>query len=175
MCTGGAPGADTLWLKTALSKGIECTIHSFAGHHIKESEALVKKWTPEELEAIRGWLEKAGTLLKKRVPSENTYIYKLLARNAYIVQRVDAVYAMGHLVGDRVDGGTGWVWALFVTRDQGEAPFYLFDTDKEEWLEYKKEWRMCLPPSPLAFKSWAGIGSREMTDRAIQAIVEILE
>lgn len=193
MRTGGAGGADSLWLVAALVHGVTCSVESFAGHSMVVNEHIVEAprrhvWTDEQLTCpnVRAWLSRAAARLGKRVPHDGTYVYKLLARNAYVVSGVDAVYAVGKLLPDgNVEGGTGWTCALFVTQStqtqSSSARMYLFETSRNVWMQWNDDgdggtsWTVIrddggLPPSPTSFPLWAGVGSRVVTTRAAEEI-----
>lgn len=191
--SGGAKGADYEWTKCALKYGFPVVIYSFEGHastlppFSKDDKVDIRKLTKEELEEpyVKKDLLNAAKVLKKGCPSpSNTYVYPLLARNTYIAQS-DLMIAVGYfkegVPGLGVDGGTGWTCEVFYeasknTRRGVKLTFYNMADDL--WYECTHEGKWERLKTPLPFIPIHGsytmgvIGSRDMTEKGIQAIAD---
>ena len=135
MFSGGAEGADRLWLELAqISKtGIHACVCSFSGHTPSLPRNQTTSGPTSSLSSLHVWeikqdeldtqmdtLTQASRYLGRRV-SGSKYVTNLLLRNVSIVKFASAVYAVGHLnlskrksetnVG--VEGGTAWVIISF--------------------------------------------------------------
>lgn len=147
--TGGAQGADALWLAAARSQhGLKSVIASFQGHRPVSRNAHVTSILDDHtLEDLRGAVSQLCRVLGRRAPSrDNRFVYNLLARNVATADVCGAVLAVGKFddgVEDptqaadtlRVAGGTAYVCEsvarrLSAGRESGVLPIFLFARQK---------------------------------------------
>lgn len=179
MKTGGAKGADDVWLRAAREHGFHCRVLTFSGHAL--TSTVAREWSRElsttELKDVRGLLETVAKRLGKRLPLVGTYTYSLLARNAHVVFSVQAVYAVGRRSATRglgIAGGTGWTCELYAMQD--DIHLYFYDLDEGKWMQWDSKWvEIPEPPYPSTYTAWAGIGVRVLTKKGEIAIRRVFE
>ncbi|NPV12842.1 MAG: hypothetical protein HPY57_13805 [Ignavibacteria bacterium] len=160
--TGGAIGSDTKWDEIGREFGVLNHIHywykkpnpkSLPEHEISEEDYN---------EGVQKILLANKTLKRHNIEK---YMH-LLARNWCQVKNADAVYAIGIIKGNKVDGGTGW--AVQMSIDCGK-PVYVFDQEKEKWYFWNDtKFEVCV--TPKLTENFAGIGTREINESGINAI-----
>ena len=193
LVTGGAWGADEVWLNCCIAQSIPSSIISFEGHRARvpsrtttHLRTVVLSRTELQCENVRNRLRDAAKRLQKRVPSPGTFTFNLLARSAHAVYMCDALFAVGRRVpvagrlarATGVDGGTGWTCEMFASRAATEKDtklaMFLFDMNQSAWFEWKLEAACWVPieapPRPSSFARWSGVGSRELTKSGEDAI-----
>lgn len=168
--TGGAEGADALWSK--LTKR-EVRIVSFYGHVVsKECRGTILRLSQKELDSKQREFIKVAGLLNRSVPG-GAYVLNLLKRNLFIVEDVDAVFAVGYLNRGVVDGGTAWGIEYSNWRFP-HRPIYFFDQMSNEWyMRVEKEWERTNPARISEFKKVACIGTRDLKENGIAAMMEV--
>jgi len=171
--SGGAKGADLQFGMTAGMRGDQVVHWSFAG---AKSEAPVEELvilTPDQLEVADKFLKRANRTLKRSIGRPG-FVRKLLQRNWYQVEHSERVYAVAHLEGGQVSGGTAWATQMFIDRWNGQpCECYVYDQIVEAWYAWKGEWsRIETPPEPYGV--WTGIGSRNLLPSGKQAIRTLL-
>lgn len=152
LLTGGAIGADSVWVVAARKANHRVVVWSFHQHRI-DAQILAKctnvqRLTDLNIGELRAPLQTTACRVKKCLPTSTTYTFRLLARNYCIARDADAMYAVGTLqkvhsgcssVG--IDGGTGWVCQLFADKwmpldappkINGDIPLYFFSVDSHE-------------------------------------------
>lgn len=167
--TGGASGADYLWTLQALKHKCEIEIMSFKGHSSSIPNGITPTYIQDEkLEEVLPYVDKVCKLLKRKCPD---YAYKLIARNFYIVNDVEAVYAVGYFndsnLGLGIDGGTAWGCEYFKIL-YNDRLIYFYDMNSNSW--YCDSDKIIKPPSPLTYNKVGLIGSRNITQSGINAI-----
>ena len=161
LLSGGAHGSDLVWTARALEAGYRAKIISFSGHaRASYMGAEVSEIPQTELDRVRPLLVQISP--GKHLPRLNAYNYNLLARNVFIVQSAEAVYAVCK-TREWKDGGTGWTLSLAMTALH-RPHIFIFCLDVGQWFCYNREtrvwvWSFSLPSS---FGIWAGIGTREL-------------
>lgn len=177
MKSGGARGADDVWLHAARKHGFHCRVLSFEGHALasRTAQAWSRTLSADELQNVEGSLKEVSRILRRRLPPIGTYTYNLLAKNAHVVKDVEALYAVGRRTGGKglgIDGGTGWACEVYHLRYRANIFFY--DMTADQWLEYEGGW-MEIPEPPYPDGTWAGIGSHKLTPNGKKAILSVFE
>ena len=116
-------------------------------------------------------MKKANESLGRRYPPSNAYVRTLLQRNYYQVVNSDAVFAIGNIAGNIVEGGTGW--AVQMAIDQGK-PVYVFNQKDNNWYTYSNG-KFIQTSTPVLTKNFAGVGTREITEAGKNAIKAVYE
>lgn len=172
MHSGGAEGADSYWNKVAKTYGIRA--ENYRPYDINESNR-----TKAHIKVI-----KANKSLKRTYPLKPTatrdekataYANKLILRDWLQVKDADAVFAIGTLRENDVEGGTGW--AVQMAIDEGK-PVYVFNQKDNLWYEYNPELEAFAPLSetPILTPQFAGIGTSEnLTEQGKEAIRSVFE
>jgi hypothetical protein len=174
--SGGAAGADYAWALAARSNFHRAIHWSFAGHKTADTQD-VHVLPVDLLEQADQHLLVANKGMKRRYPTSSEHTNNLLRRNYYQIAYADAVYAVSRLVTDsselKIDGGTAWAAMLYVNRCRKEniiPNLYLFDMTTENWFKWIGYWNILHDlPSPSGV--YAGVGSRNITDAGLSAIV----
>lgn len=183
--SGGASGADDLWVQCADKQGCPLIqIMTFEGHKRTVNVNTVKLIIipQEELLDVKELIMSTGKLLHRKF-DERPFVYNLIARNYYIIKNAQVVYAVGYLnqrYGLGVDGGTAWGCEYFKKLRGVDTTLYFFDMCTNKWVmlqvlpngEY--EWVDCdRVPSPKEFERVGLIGSRELTEQGKMAIAQV--
>lgn len=169
--SGGAKGADQQWGMTAGKAGHMVVHWSFKGHktHVPSSEVV--ELSPEQLEEANPHCKRASVGIKRWFPPKNEFVGNLLRRNWYQVENAESVYAVANLTDEGVSGGTAWAVQMFIDRHDGAAcPVYLFDQISEQWFTWTATGWNAITEVPPPTGVWAGIGSRDLTNKGKEAI-----
>ena len=170
--SGGCDGADMAWETVAKEYGIKTFGYSFPTHKCHSDNPVIL--TNKQL--TEGWDEvlRASIPLKRHnVNSQAGYIKGLLARNWFQVKNSDAVFAIGFLKNNVVQGGTGWACQMAINHNK---PVYIFDQMIEQWHSYNFDNdKYEQIEEPILTPNFAGIGTRDINDAGINAIIKILE
>jgi hypothetical protein len=169
--SGGCPGADMFWETVGEEFGVKTIAYSFYNHvqQSKNPHILSIEELQEGLERVRI----AAKVLRRPVDHQYPYIKNLLARNWFQVKNSEAVFAVGWLDSlTTVKGGTGWAVQMAV--DIGR-PVFVFDQKTNRWYEfnYDEHCFVAIDHIPTLTKNFAGIGSRDLTDDGIEAIINV--
>jgi hypothetical protein len=173
--SGGCPGADMAWE----TQGYKYDVHtiSYSFHNHKQEGQNQKILSPKELQEGYEAAKIADKTLNRNFDAIiYPYVKNLLARNWFQVKNADAVYAIAKkfLSNSIVDGGTGWAVQMAIDSNK---PVYVFDQPSKKWYLYSTTNREFDPlpsvPSvaPVLTRNFAGIGTRELTDDGLQAII----
>lgn len=167
--SGGAVGSDTAWDTIGKLFGLGNSAHYFgAGNKTPKGNTPL---TAEQLAKADPALKKANESLGRRYPPSNAYVRTLLQRNYYQVLNSDAVFAIGNIAGNIVEGGTGWAVQMAV--DQGK-PVYVFNQKDNNWYTYSNG-KFIQTGTPVLTKNFAGVGTREITEAGKNAIKAVYE
>ena len=94
-----------------------------------------------------------------------------MIRNWFQVRDSDAIYAIGKISYNKVEGGTGYAVQMAINNDK---PIHVFDQKDNTWKIYdKKSGKFVKEDTPTLTKNYAGIGTREITPEGIQAIKDV--
>lgn len=161
--SGGAIGSDTMWGEIGEEYGVVSN-HYYHGTKTPNGNIEI---TEEQFERGKQHVYKANETLHRR---PDKYM-NLLARNWIQVENSDAVFAIGQLKNNVVDGGTGW--AVQMAIDVGK-PVYVFDQDRNKWYtNVDKDWIEI--GTPTLTPNFAGIGTRNINQNGIKAIRDVYE
>lgn len=177
--SGGAVGSDTAWGEEGAKYGVTSN-HYYYGDKTPNGNFEISK---EAFEEGKAHVLKANETLHRK-----PYDYmNLLSRNWQQVKNADAVFAIGERqVGNirsgqvksthgklapTVAGGTGWAVQMAV--DAGK-PVYVFDQKAGRWYTIEdNRWKPI--DTPTLTKNFAGIGTRNLTDKGRAAIAAVYE
>ena len=158
------------WETEGNKHGVESISYSFY-NHVQEGENQ-KLLTMSEL--TEGWehVKKADETLKRGVDSlVMPYEKNLLSRNWFQVKNATAVYAVGKLVNESmVDGGTGWTVQMAIDELK---PVFLFEQEHCLWYMWSHDKFMMHWVAPKLTTDFAGVGTRAITMRGIDAIKNV--
>ena len=159
--SGGAVGADLEWARQGARYGI---VSRHYWHRRRTPFGNTEISQEDFVEGVHHVLQANGTLCRR--PERHL---DLLARNWCQVKYSEAVFAIGRMRQGRVEGGTAWAVQMAI---DVAKPVYLFDQESERWLGYADgTWRSC--STPVLTRSFAGIGSRQITPAGLRAIGEV--
>ncbi len=174
--SGGATGADELWVECAYKAGCQVEVMSFMGHRRSTPVPCKVHLVPQEsLEQVLELVLSTARLLGRSV-DRRPFVYNLIARNYYIVKDAQVVYAVGYLnqsKGLGVDGGTAW--GCEYARKQDGVSIYFYDMCLDRWNVLCDDgWALIEHvPSPKEFERVALIGSRVLTEAGKMAIKNV--
>lgn len=179
--SGGAVGADECFGNIGTELGYKVIHHSFVGHKVNGKGSTINH-SDKELYEGYDLLAKANLTLKRRFPIANPYVNKLLERNYYQVLHSDFILAIAPLENEViVRGGTGWAveMAKLLNKD-----VYVFDINENRWYNWCHNVDLggdyyadsfCYYDEKIPnIGAFAGIGTREITQKGIEAIREAL-
>lgn len=170
--SGGCPGADMTWETVGEEYGVTTYAYSFPDHVQYGKNPVQLSFT--SLTDGFGHVTIASARMKRRVDKLPNYTRNLLSRNWFQVKYSEAIFAIGKFVDKThtiVSGGTGWAVQMAV---DNRKPVFLYDQESLYWYEYDYTTEMFVPcDTPTLTKQFAGIGTREITDDGIQAILDV--
>jgi hypothetical protein len=172
--SGGADGADVAWGNCAAMMGHEVVHWSFPGHSSQAPEAQLVRLDDEQLKAGDEALRDAARALGNNMP-QRPAVARLLRRNYYQVAWSQACYAVTFMVnGRQASGGTVWATTMFRQLHPENNELYIFDQNRDVWLQWNGEsWDLIdMPPRPMGV--WAGIGARHLTQSGYDAIRKLM-
>lgn len=161
--SGGAIGSDTMWGEIGEEYGVVSN-HYYHGAKTPNGNIEI---TEEQFERGKQHVYKANETLHRR-----PYKYmNLLARNWIQVENSDAVFAIGQLKNNVVDGGTGWAVQMAIDVNK---PVYVFDQERNKWYtKVDEDWVEI--GTPTLTPNFAGIGTRNINQNGIEAIRDVYE
>lgn len=173
--SGAARGADYVFGLIAKEVGHDIIHWSFRGHNYCRDCTNVTILEKDQLSLANPVLEEVRKILHRPGATINN---PLLQRNYYQVATADSVYAVSSIDWSsktlmKVPGGTAWTIAMAFLIDVPDI--FLFDQNDERWYRWAQDYWFTVenPPSPSGI--YAGIGTRELNDSGIRAIMEIYE
>jgi hypothetical protein len=173
--SGGAEGSDMAWETVGLQYGVKTIAYSFHGHTQYGANPYIMN-TDELNEGWEACLIANETLNRSIERQRTAYVRKLICRNWFQVKYSEAIFAVGTLVkGSRkiVNGGTGWAVQMGI---DNKKSVYLFDQDERRWKCYSHSTdRFVNIFVPFLTDDFAGIGTRNITDDGLQAILDVYE
>ena len=176
--SGGAKGADSEWCKGFVDE-TDFHLYGFAQFRIRHPTGTTyHELSSAELAEAMPAIRSAVASLGKQMTTSFMKL-RFLQRDYHIIRGVDAVYAVGKLNpgfgGLQVDGGTGMGCQMYW--NGGGRNLFFYDQDTDEWKQPNPEgvWQVLAsgPPPVSTFSKIACIGSREMTEKALEVIRSI--
>lgn len=168
--SGGAVGSDTVWEQEGQKYGIKTLAYSYNTTYHK-SPNKVEISEEDYLEGIEEILS-VKSMLNRNINRSFKYM-NLLARNWPQVKYSDSTWAIGHLEGLSVAGGTGWAMAMSIKHGH---PTHIFEQNEEVWYEWSYAINAWVPIKKLKIitENFAGIGTRNINEAGINAIKDVL-
>lgn len=168
--SGGHKGAETEFGKHAETWGIKEVNYTFEGHKVERTHNLVVL-TPEELEKGDISMEIVSTRMGRTYSKANK-IRKVIQSIFHMVNNGYQVFTIGWIQPDNtVKGGTGWGVELAKLFNR---PVSVYDQDRKAWFSWKdNNWIEDTPV--ITDKTFAGTGTRNISDDGIQAIKDLFE
>lgn len=167
--SGGAIGSDSQWEFTGKKFGlIEFNHYFIEGYKTPRGNASVRI-SDKLKELIDSDLKIANKSLKRKYPTNNSYVNNLLRRNWFQVNKSNSIFAISRIENNIVSGGTGW--AVQMAIDKG-VPVFVFCQESKLWFKWNNgKWEETSVPKLT--ENFAGIGTREITEDGIKAIVDV--
>ncbi len=166
--SGGAKGSDSVWGELGEEFGVKSNHYYVEGNKTPKGNVAISK--QEALKADKA-LKKANESLGRTFPTSNDYVNNLLRRNFNQVDNADAVYAITEIKGNKPQGGTGWAVQMAV--DMGK-PVFVYSQEKGQWMSLTNG-KWAATDTPVLTNNFAGIGTREITEKGKQAIRDVYE
>lgn len=163
--SGGARGSDMQFEIIGREYGLTKFNHYWYGKKNPYSKIEDKISDEDYLEGVQKIYEVNEILKRKNI---DKYM-NLLARNWCQVKYSESTYAISTITNNKVDGGTGYAVHMSILENHET---YVFDQNKQKWyLWYNNKFEVCV--TPKLTKNFAGIGTREINDFGINAIMNI--
>ena len=174
--SGGADGSDTIWKKVASEYQTNFIVISFKVHSLKQSGRIIEL-TPNLLKKAQEYVERANVTLSRNLTNLSLFSLNLLRRNWYIVQNVDAVFAITYLEENFRTCMGGTAWPVQMAIDEGKNVF-VFDMGKNKWFYFNSEENKFVEYKngiPKLFFYSALVGARKITDYGEKAIHDVFK
>lgn len=171
--SGGCPGADITWETVGYEYGVTTIAYSFRGH-VQQSKNQ-KILTLDELYEGYNHVLIANRTLKKINGILPPYMRNLLSRNWYQILNSESIFAAGMIESQStVNGGTGWAIQMAI---DNKKPIYIFDQNTNKWHTYDYNMSMFIPYGsiPVLTENFAGIGTRQISDDGMNAILDVFK
>ena len=178
--SGGATGSDTKWAEIANKYGIGKTVN-YRPEHL---DLLTPAQTQEVETAYIGAANKLG----RKALDANTFAGKLVRRDYLQAKAADSIFAVGHILrpGEKnakgytvrstipsVDGGTGYAVQMGIDLHK---PIHVYDQVYDQWYRFDyNDNTFVAEDIPTLTPKFAGIGTRETTDKGINAIEQVFQ
>lgn len=177
--SGGASGADAMWSIIAAKHGIDTIHYSYHGHkkYSKDAVGLQVEISQEKLKDADISLKKANKTVGRNFPCRSLDTNSLLRRNYYQVLDSTSCYAVSRISYGKVEGGTAWATQMFIDKHMETKPYdeclcFVYDTITNQWFQwvFNSFQQVGANDVPTPKGIWTGIGSRDLTQEAIQAM-----
>ena len=152
--SGAAPGADTLWEEIGKEYGIGKQVN-FTANDLNNP-----RLTAENKQEIENAYQQSVKELGRRPLDASTYAGKLVRRDYMQAKAADAIFAIGVISGDKVNGGTGY--AVQMAKHMNK-PIYVFDINQNNWFSWNGE-QFVATDTPILTKKFAGIGTTDIAE-----------
>lgn len=174
--SGGANGSDSKFDEIGRTFGLINANHYYIQYETPLGNVEVSKDYLIHKEQIEFDLVSANANLQRRYPTSKEYVNNLLRRNWFQIHNSKQTFAIGVIDDDykTVEGGTGW--AIELSKMKGH-PTYVFTLDENRWYYWDRTcgiFRTC-EELPKITESFAGIGTREITEEGIKAIYDLYD
>jgi len=169
--SGGALGSDSVFESEATKRKIEVVAYSFDGHNTKSQNSLIL--TSKQLKEGFEHIKIANKRLNRNINNLSSYVKNLISRDWFQVNSSDAIFAIGRMDGeDCVMGGTGYAVSCAIDKTK---PVYFFEQNHNQWyyFDYDSDRFEIYESVPKLTENFAGIGTREINDNGIKAIINL--
>ena len=165
--SGGAEGSDLLFESESANKGFRVLSFSFDGHNTKSKFRVIL--TKEYLEEGYEHIKVANRRLKRSLSRITPYVKNLISRDWFQVKYADAVFAVGTIRDNNVDGGTGYAVACAI---DNKKTVYVFEQNLKWWKYYDYNTNKFREyyGTPVLTEKFAGIGTRQINEDGINAV-----
>jgi hypothetical protein len=171
--SGGAQGSDTIFELESIKHGFKVFAYSFKDHNTKSSNTFIL--SPNQLKEGFKHIEIANKILNRNIFNITSYVKNLISRDWFQVKSSESIFAVGILQTENiVRGGTGYAVQLAV---DNRKPIYLFEQNDNQWYYYDYESNRfeIYEEIPKLTEKFAGIGTREINDNGINAIINLFK
>jgi len=169
--SGGASGSDFIFETESIKHNFKVVAYSFDGHNTKSSNTLIL--SPNQLKEGFKHIEITNKRLNRNIYNTSSYVKNLISRDWFQVKNSDAIFAIGNLQTENtVRGGTGYACSLAV---DNKKPIYLFEQNDNQWYyyDYESDRFEIYEEKPKLTEKFAGIGTREINNNGIKAIISL--
>ena len=168
--SGGHRGAEAQFGQLAEKFGVKEVNFSFEGNTL-DRDAGMRMLNQEELEKGNISMDIVSTRLGRSF-SKGNRIRKVIQSIFHMVNNGYQVFTVGWILPDKtVKGGTGWgveLGKLF------NRPIFVYEQDRKDWFSWvENDWQMVTPV--IHHKTFAGTGTRNLTDDAAAAMQDLFE
>jgi hypothetical protein len=179
--SGGCPGADMAWETEGYKYGVHTISYSFHNH--QQQGKNQKILTRDELEEGYFYARLADKTLKQNFDHiQYPYVRNLISRNWFQIKNSDEVFAIAKtMTKTTIEGGTGWAIQMAI---DNRKTIWVYDQVNKHW------WTHVYKADPNVFfgdvfvpmenyvpsiskKNFAGIGTRDLTDDGMNAIIDV--
>lgn len=171
--TGAAIGADFIFENESIKKGFKVIAYSFEGHNTKSKNRLIL--SPDELTEGFEHIKIANQRLNRNIYNLNSYVKNLISRDWFQVKNSDTIFAVGNIdKSDSVMGGTGYAISCGI---DNKKPIYLYEQNYNYWyyFDYENMRFEIFEGIPKLTENFAGIGTRNINNEGIRAIVNLFK
>jgi hypothetical protein len=171
--SGGAQGADLVWEIESIKHNIKVIAYSFDGHNTKSSNTYIL--SANQLKEGFKHIEIANKRLNRNIYNISQYVKNLISRDYYQVKNSDTIFAIGRLQTENtVMGGTGYACSVAIDL---KKQIYLFEQNDNQWYyyDYETDRFEIFEEIPKLTEKFAGIGTREINNNGINAIIKLFE
>ena len=168
--SGGHRGAEAQFGQLAEKFGVKEVNFSFEGNTL-DRDAGMRLLNQEELEKGNISMDIVSTRLGRSF-SKGNRIRKVIQSIFHMVNNGYQVFTVGWILPDKtVKGGTGWgveLGKLF------NRPIFVYEQDRKDWFSWvENDWQVVTPV--IHHKTFAGTGTRNLTDDAAAAMQDLFE
>jgi hypothetical protein len=171
--SGGAAGADFIWENESIKKGFNVKSYSFKSHNTKSNNKVIL--SDKELNEGFDHIKKTNKRLNRNILNAAPYTKNLLSRDWYQVKNSDAIFAIGTRDTEKtVKGGTGYAVSCAVDT---KKPIYFFEQNDNQWyyFDYEDDMFQIYEGEPKLTEKFAGIGTREINQNGVNAIISLFK
>jgi hypothetical protein len=168
--SGGHRGAEAEFGKLAEKYGMKEINYSFEGHNLDRNVG-VKMLNDEELKKGDISMDIVSARMGRSFSRVNK-IRKVIQSIFHMINNGYQIFVIGWVLPDKtVKGGTGWgveLGKLF------NRPIFVYEQDRKEWFSWiDNSWQQVTPV--ISHKTFAGTGTRNLTDDAKKAMEDLFE
>ncbi|NWH03687.1 hypothetical protein [Desulfobacter latus] len=168
--SGGHRGAEAEFGKLAAKYGVKEVNFTFDGNMLDRDTGM-RVLNQEELEKGNISMDIVSTRLGRSF-SKGNRIRKVIQSIFHMVNNGYQIFVVGWILPDKtVKGGTGWAVELGKLFNR---PVFVYEQDRKAWFSWvDNDWKMATPV--IHHKSFAGTGTRNLTDDAAAAMQDLFE